>query len=85
MRGEPSPGELHQPPMESGVGKPVFDAFDISLRQAAFHYAQQDIHQIAFAEHFDQRVVIIPILSNLVVRVDHQLDFRNPSSKVILF
>jgi hypothetical protein len=85
MFGEPSPCQLHQPPVESCIGKLSFDPLDAALGQAPFHRSQRKIHQIAFAEHLDQRVAILPGSSELVVHVDHESDFGNPRRKTVLF
>jgi pimeloyl-ACP methyl ester carboxylesterase len=80
MPAKPSGGELHQPPMEAGIGKGLPHARDIRVRQAAFHEAERDIDEIAPAKRVDKRIAMRP---DSMMQIDHRLDVRTPLCETV--
>ena len=66
----PVPSQLHQPFMESGIGKSSLDLFDIRFRHSMLYRSQGEVHQVSLAEYLYQRIAAIPIGADFVVHVD---------------
>lgn len=63
--------------MKTGVRKVSLYIFDITPRQAALHYSERKIDQIAFSKNLDQGFSA-RIFSELMMGIDHLSDLRDP-------